>query len=169
MVHPRIGMQMYEGEMHLDILDQTIAEKNQKIVFSGDILDLEIYDKLKIRYPEIDEWMLGRGVLTNPFLPEWIKSGKIDFDTNQIRKTLYHLHEELFCEMRDKMKRERPVLNKMKDFWSYFARWFENDEAIFATLARMDNLEDFMEYLKKKFNEYPLSKAEGRSSRQIKL
>jgi hypothetical protein len=33
----------------------------------------------------------------------------------------------------------------------------------------MDNIDDFMEYLKKVFSEYSLSKTEGRSSRQIKL
>jgi hypothetical protein len=66
------------------------------------------------------------------------------------------------------MKRERPHLNKMKDFWSYFARWFQKDEAIFATLARLDSVEDFLEYAKKVFNEYPMSNPDGRSNRQIK-
>jgi tRNA-dihydrouridine synthase len=169
MIHPRIGIQMYEGEMYHDLVDQVIDDIKQKIVFSGDISDLGTYEKLKIRYPQIDEWMLGRGVLTNPFLPEWIKTGTVDPNEEKVRQTLRHLHEELFCEIRDKVKRERPLLNKMKDFWSYFARWFENDEAIFGTLARMDNVEEFMEYLKKVFNEQALSNAEGRSSRQIKL
>jgi len=169
MIHPRIGTQMYEGEMHLNLLDETIGEIKQKIVFSGDISDYETYETLKNRYPQIDEWMLGRGVLTNPFLPGWIKTSKLPSDENQIRQTLYHLHEELNCDLRDKMKRERPHLNKMKDFWSYFARWFEKDEAIFATLARLDSIEDFLEYIKKIFNEYPMSNPEGRSSRQIKL
>jgi len=169
MIHPRIGTQMYEGEMHLNLLDETIGEIKQKIVFSGDISDYETYETLKNRYPKIDEWMLGRGVLTNPFLPGWIKTSKLPSDENQIRQTLYHLHEELNCDLRDKMKRERPHLNKMKDFWSYFARWFEKDEAIFATLARLDSIEDFLEYIKKIFNEYPMSNPEGRSSRQIKL
>jgi tRNA-dihydrouridine synthase len=169
MIHPRIGTQMYEGELHLDILDQTIGEIRQKIVFSGDISDLKSYEELKLRYPQISNWMLGRGVLTNPFLPEWISTGKTSSDEKQVRQTMYHLHEELFCEIREKLKHDRITLNKMKDFWSYFARWFENDEAIFNTLARMDNIDDFMEYLKKVFNEYPLSQAEGRTNRQIKL
>jgi len=168
-IHPRIGTQMYEGEMLLGVLDQTIAQINQKIVFSGDISDYLSYESLKTRYPQIDEWMLGRGVLSNPFLPEWIKTGKISSDEKQTRQSLYHLHEELNCELRDKMKRERPHLNKMKDFWSYFARWFEQDEAIFATLARMGSIEDFLEYAKKIFNEYPMSNPDGRSNRQIKL
>ena len=168
-IHPRIGTQMYDGEMHLKALDQTIGQIKHKIVFSGDISDYKTYESLKTRYPQIDDWMLGRGVLTNPFLPKWIRAGKIENNEGQIRQTLYHLHEELFCEIRDKIKRERPILNKMKDFWSYFARWFKNDEAIFSTLARMDNIDDFMEYLKKVFNEHPLSQAEGRTNRQIKL
>jgi tRNA-dihydrouridine synthase len=169
MVHPRIGTQMYEGGLHLDVLDQTINEIRHKVVFSGDISDLETYKKLKTRFPRIDDWMLGRGVLTNPYLPELLKTGKIEADEEKIRRTLGQLHQELYCEMKGKTNHKNAILNKMKGFWSYFSRWFENDEAIFGTLARTNNVEDFMEYLKKAFNEYPLSKTEGRSSRQIKL
>jgi len=164
-IHPRTGIQQYEGDMFLDVLDQTINEIKHPIVFSGDIKDKQSYLDLKTRYPQINDWMIGRGVLSNLMLPEIIINKDNDKD---LRDRQIYFHEELYCEIRDKFERTNPTLNKMKDYWSYFSLWFTDSEKIFLKLARMDNLEKFMIFAKRILKEQPLSPVEGRTNRQIK-
>lgn len=165
-IHPRTGIQQYEGDMFLDVLDQTINKIKHPIVFSGDIKDKNTFGELSARYPKIQDWMIGRGVLSNPLLPEIIINKHNDKD---LRDRQIYFHEELYCEIRNMFERTNPTLNKMKDYWSYFALWFTDSEEIFIKLARMDKLEKFMIFAKKILKKQPLAPMEGRTSRQIKV
>jgi len=165
-IHPRTGIQQYEGEMFLDMLDQTINEIKHKLVFSGDIKDKQSYLELKKRYPRISDWMIGRGVLSNPVLPEIILDKE---DARDLRDRQRYFHEELYCEIKAKLERPHAVLNKMKDYWSYFSLWFVDSEKIFLELARMDDLHKFMITAKRTLMEQPLSPIEGRTNRQVKV
>jgi tRNA-dihydrouridine synthase B len=144
MIHPRIGRQMYEGEMHLGILDQTIGQIRHRVVFSGDIVNIEGYENLKERYPVIGDWMLGRGVLTNPFLPEMLIKGSGHLTEEIIREKQYNFVDELFCELKVSFKHEGAILNKLKDYFSYFSRWFINEKEVFTHLSRLHTLDEFM-------------------------
>ncbi len=166
-IHPRIGIQMYEGEMHLKVLDQVIDEIKHPVVFSGDVFSKEVFDDFSRRYPSINHWMLGRGVLANPFLPEILTKGSAHLTEEIIRKRQYNFLDELFCELKDKFKRERTILNKLKDYWSYFSRWFANDREIFDHLSHIKTLAEFMPAARNHLNEQPLSLFEKRNGRPV--
>jgi tRNA-dihydrouridine synthase len=155
--------------MFLNILDGTLNEIKHPVVFSGDIMDSQSFLNLSARYPQIDNWMIGRGILTNPALPEIIlgKMGATDAEVLRSRQLLFH--QELYCEIKAKFQRSQPVLNKMKDYWSYFSRWFVDSEALFLKLAHHSNLDDFMDMAKRILNEQSLAAVEGRTNRQVKV
>ena len=46
-----------------------------RIVYNGDITGLRGFQALAVRFPSVHAWMIGRGVLSNPFLPAIIKKG----------------------------------------------------------------------------------------------
>ncbi len=167
-IHPRTGIQQYDGEMYLDILDETIHEIRHKVIFSGDIKDRRSFAELERRYPTIDDWMIGRGILSSPVLPELLSGTEGADDAGVLRSRQIYFYQELYCEVRARMERTKPILNKMKDYWSYFSLWFDDAENIFVRLARMHSLDDFMEHTKKILNEQPLSPLDGRTNRQIK-
>jgi len=169
MIHPRIGSQMYEGDMFLDFLDPLICKIKHDIVFSGDIRDQESFNTLKARYPKVSGWMIGRGILVNPFLPQMLKDPAFEMKDWDTRTKLLHFHEELLCEIRYAYKHEHAVLNKMKDYWSYFARWFVDEGDIFNQLAHHNNLSDFIEDTKYYFEEQALAAFEGRLNRPVKV
>ncbi len=169
MIHPRIGEQMYQGEMHLDALDRHIGRLKHRLVFSGDIASPAQFRALKERYPMISDWMLGRGVLVNPFLPEMIRNTAFAADKPTIRKRQKVFHEELLCEMRDKFKRDRSILNKMKDYWSYFSRWFTDEQEIFSRLAHLQSLPGFIHHTRIILEEQPLAPLENRSNEQVRV
>ncbi len=168
-IHPRTGIQQYEGEMHLRTLDLSIHEIKHPVVFSGDVKDMQSFRALSGRYPQIDDWMIGRGVISNPVLPEIIIGKKGVEDIEVLRMRQIYFHDELYCEIRAKLERTKNILNKMKDYWSYFSLWFTESDKIFFTLSRMHNLDEFMKVTKRILNEQPLSVIEGRSNRQVKI
>ena len=168
-IHPRIGEQMYEGEMHLNVLDQTIGQLKHRLVFSGDIACPGQFHKLKQRYPQISDWMIGRGILVNPFLPEMIKNKPTMPNDATIRRRQKLFHEELFCEIRDKFSRDRTILNKMKDYWSYFARWFEGEQEIFRLLAHQQSLAVFIDEARRILDQQALAAFENRSNGQVRV
>lgn len=169
MIHPRTGVQQYEGEMFLDTLDSTIDQIKHPIVFSGDIKDWQSYEDLAVRYPQIKDWMIGRGALSNPFLPEIILQKEGLDDLENLRTRLCNFHDELYFEIEAKFNHSRIILNKMKDYWSYFALWFRNTDEIFITLARLQSLNEFMELARRTLKENPLSPFYGRTNRQVKV
>lgn len=168
-IHPRTGIQQYEGDMYLEDLDKTIGEIRHRVVFSGDIADRQSFAGLSARYPTISDWMIGRGMLSNPALAEIILNKGGADDPAILRTRQIYFHQELYCEIRAKLQRTKTILNKMKDYWSYFSRWFEDSDRIFMTLARLDDLEEFINISKKILNEQPLADIEGRPNRQIKV
>jgi tRNA-dihydrouridine synthase len=71
-IHPRLGIQQYEGSVDLDTFETFYQTTNHKIVYSGDLNDVSCFTYLQQRFPKINDWMLGRGILQNPFLAEEI-------------------------------------------------------------------------------------------------
>ncbi len=167
-IHPRTGIQEYEGDMHLHVLKDTISEIRHEVIFSGDIMDTQSFELIKNQFPAISRWMIGRGVIANPFLPQIIRTGAMEPADEIVRKKLILFHAELFNQLTNHIEKEKSVLNKMKDFWSYFALWFTDSLKIFYTIAHLATLEDFRKESDRIMNEEPLSPMEGRSNRQLK-
>jgi tRNA-dihydrouridine synthase B len=167
-IHPRTGIQEYEGDMHLHLLQDTIAEIQHEVIFSGDIMDTQSFDLIKKQFPGISRWMIGRGVIANPFLPQIIRTGAMEQADEIVRKKLILFHAELFNQLATNIEKEKSVLNKLKDFWSYFALWFADSHKIFYTIAHLETLESFRKESDRVMNENLLSPMEGRSNRQLK-
>lgn len=73
-LHPRLGSQMYGGSVDLDGFETALELYGKPICFNGDIKLVDDYKSLKTRFPQINEWMIGRGLLANPFLIQNILS-----------------------------------------------------------------------------------------------
>lgn len=166
-IHPRTGLQEYEGDMHLQLLRDTISEIRHKLIFSGDITDKESFDRLSGQFPEISRWMIGRGALSNPFLPQLLATGTEPVEET-LRSKLILFHGELLNHLSTHIEKEKSILNKMKDFWSYFSIWFADSLQIFYTLAHLETLAGFKNESERVLHEEPFSPMEGRSNRQLK-
>lgn len=65
-LHPRVGIQQYKGEPNWEAFEGLVARYT--LVGNGDINSKDMLDDLKLRFPDVPAWMLGRGLLTNPCL-----------------------------------------------------------------------------------------------------
>ena len=141
-VHPRLGEWQYDNIPDLNAFDELLKLTRHQIIYSGDIVDVYSFDILQQRYPQINQWMLGRGVLQNPFLAEQILNIH-PYDRSQNIKRFFDFYQDLIQSL--KLKRnDRGVLVNLKELWHYFAIYFKLESVELSTLLRKNELSEFV-------------------------
>jgi len=123
-IHPRTGLQRYEGPVDLDAFEDSLAMTRHPVVYNGDIRTLEDFRRLSRRFKGVHAWMIGRWCLADPFLPGRITTGADDIPDKIFR--LQGFHTALFEAYSRLLDGPAHVLNKMKGFWQYFSLSFED-------------------------------------------
>jgi tRNA-dihydrouridine synthase B len=145
MLHPRLGVWQYTGEPDLDTFGELLPLSVHPIVYNGDINDLGFFLMLKKRFPRVNSWMLGRGVLMNPFLPAQIQECPTPH-LNQDKDHLQAFHDKIWEHLIATGISENRVVARMKELWSYFSKWFAEPE---ATWFEVSHAIDFIDMRKK--------------------
>ncbi|MBU2651916.1 MAG: tRNA-dihydrouridine synthase family protein [Bacteroidetes bacterium] len=135
-IHPRTGIQMYEGDLHLHKMGSCLQSIRHPLIYSGDIYSKVDYLHRKKEYREISDWMLGRGLLANLFLAEEIAGIPTGTETEK-KGRFKRFHDDLFRSMESSGARERHFTNKIKEYWKFFSRMFENPSDMFDRLKVM--------------------------------
>ena len=141
-IHPRLGTQMYEGNVDLETFSWCVEKAKAPIVYSGDIFDLATFRSMQSRFPSISRWMIGRGLLFSPFLPEIIKSNDCSWVKNEIHR-FWNFHEDLEEQLLTYRDRPKNQLNKLKEYWRYFSQAFQDSKTHFFKISRTNDLESF--------------------------
>jgi len=94
-IHPRIGKQLYKGEVDLDRFERCIGQSKHTILYNGDITSVQGFREMKDRFPEIEHWMIGRGLIADPFLPAMIKADDPIYPENR-SEIFSSFHDTLF-------------------------------------------------------------------------
>ncbi|MDM8514720.1 tRNA-dihydrouridine synthase family protein [Desulfobacterales bacterium HSG16] len=127
-IHPRLGIQMYSGQPDLDTFGLCLEQSRHPVVYNGDIRSYADFLRLSEKFPAIDRWMIGRGVLINPFLADIIKKGSDDFVDKpammkQFHDALFEAYQAVFCG-------PAHLVDRMKGFWLYFGQAFSDSETV---------------------------------------
>ena len=134
--HPRIAKQLYDGEILNSAFQFAQQNLKHKLVYNGSIVSVDDFAECRQKFPEIDNFMLGRGILMNPFLPAEIKN--MDISTKEKPEKLKEFHQLVFKYYSESMDNEGNVLNKMKQFWIYFSYNFGNQRKTFKAVKKAD-------------------------------
>ena len=147
---------MYEGEVDLDMFEQCLGLAKHRVVYNGDIDSLEKLEMLAKRFGSVDRWMIGRGLLANPFLAE-----KIKFNTekpyNEKIKIMKAFHDNLFNEYSKILSGPSHITNKMKEIWTYMGNFFENGKKIRKKINKTHHRDNYVDVVNKVFNETQVS------------
>lgn len=141
-IHGRIGTQVYKGNVDLIAFEKLISLSKHDIVYNGDILSIEDFNKIKERFPNINKFMLGRGALRYPFLPSKIKGFEID--KNEEIKKLYEFHNLIYEYCKNTLSGEKHLYDKMKEFWTYMSYSFNLDEKAIKTIKKCQNTTTYL-------------------------
>ena len=118
-IHPRTGIQQYEGEIDLCAFEQCLSVLKHPVVYNGDIRTYDDFKRLSRRFESVSQWMIGRGCLADPFLPTLIKTGETEIP-NRLQ-TMKRFHDNLFEEYGRVLHGPSHLLNRMKGIWRYLS------------------------------------------------
>ncbi|MCK5097835.1 MAG: tRNA-dihydrouridine synthase family protein, partial [Desulfobacteraceae bacterium] len=92
----------------------------------------EFFINIQNKFPSIKRFMIGRGVLENPFLPSIIKNNN-ELSEKKSLEILYNFIDDLFNGYKE-IKQDKKLIGKMKGFWTYFKKSFQIDEKAFKKI-----------------------------------
>lgn len=141
-IHPRTGIQRYEGKVDLDIFARCLEVSRHPVVYNGDINTYAEYQRLAARFPGVRSFMIGRGALANPFLPAEIK--QMPLPDNPLQ-TVAAFHEALIACYGGMLSGPSPVLGRMKGIWFYLARSFAGGEKLLKKIQKTKKIERYAE------------------------
>lgn len=141
-IHARIGKQLYKGGVDLDSFQKCLDTSKQKIYYNGDITSVEKFRTMQERFPSIDHWMIGRGLIANPFLPSMIKNNTTEYPKNKL-EIFEAFHDTIYQEYDAYLQGPTPIRMKMLGFWEYFSESFSNPQKTYKKIKKAGNSKNY--------------------------
>lgn len=152
-IHPRTGVQMYQGEVDLAAFSNCLDLSRHRIVYNGDIDSAAKLALLARRFGKVERWMLGRGLIGNPFLAEEIKLRREKTLTEKI-KILRIFHDHLFAEYSKILSGPAHIVNKMKEIWTYMGSFLVNREQIQKKIWKTHHRDHYIAVVNRLFDDF---------------
>jgi len=151
-IHPRVGVQMYKGFANASVVKKCMEICNHKLVYNGDIHDIESFQEIEKRLKTIESWMIGRAAISNPFIFEELKSGeKIPSAKKMERFSQFHL--SLIESYTESLSGSGHLLTKMLGFWEYFSLSFSNNKKVYKRIKKAHSIGKYNSAIHEIFNE----------------
>ncbi|MFT6845243.1 MAG: tRNA-dihydrouridine synthase B [Flavobacteriales bacterium] len=143
-IHARIGKQLYKGGVDLESFETCLQHTNHTIYYNGDITTVAKWREMVKRFPSIKHWMIGRGLISDPFLPNMIKNDTEVYPENRF-EIFSDFHETLFNEFDEALSGVGHTLLKMYSFWEYFSAAFNDTHKTLKKIKKAKNLNAYHE------------------------
>ena len=163
-IHPRIGKQLYKGEADVERFKALTPYFNMPLVYNGDIVSVESFRRIQktinddpstgsgtFNRQPINQFMLGRGILANPFLAEDIRrdASKASERAKRLHAYVIDLYEERLRHAAGSPK----VLGRMKELWSYLMNSFEEPQVVWRKIKKINALREYEDAVETIFKE----------------
>ena len=149
-IHAWIGKQLYKGGVDLDSFQKCLDTSKQKIYYNGDITSVEKFRTMQERFPSIDHWMIGRGLIADPFLPSMIKNNTTEYPKNKF-EIFEAFHDTIYQEYDAYLQGPTPIRMKMLGFWEYFSESFSNPQKTYKKIKKAGNSKNYEAAVKEIF------------------
>ena len=153
-IHPRIGKQLYKGEADVERFKALAPSINAPLVYNGDIVSVDSFQRISDVVWPVTQFMLGRGILANPFLAEQIKN-----DTAPTLDNTKRLHNYVLDLYEDRLHHaggSPKVLRRMKELWSYLMNSFEEPQVVWRKIKKINVLKEYEDAVEAIFKEIPI-------------
>ena len=151
-IHARIGKQLYKGGVDLEGFQRCVDKAKHTLYYNGDITTVDSFRKIRNQFPSIEHFMIGRGLISDPFLPQMIQNDSIDYPENrwQIFK---EFHDRVYKEYDEYLSGPTPIKMKMRGFWEFFALSFDNPQKTFKKIKKANNAVQYNQATREIFRE----------------
>lgn len=147
-IHARIGKQLYKGSVDLDAFQKCIDSAKHTLYYNGDITSVAKFREMQERFPTINHWMIGRGLISDPFLPSMIKSNSLGYPKNKI-ELFTEFHNTLYQQYSESLSGATHILLKMYHLWEYFSMSFADPRKTLKKIKKANSIKNYDAAVKK--------------------
>ena len=137
-VHARTGKQLYKGGVHLEAFQKCIEQSPHPLYYNGDITSIAVFKSRQELFPSISHWMIGRGLIADPWLPYLIKNDLMEYPVDRWER-FRSFHDEIYAHYDAFLQGPTPIKMKMQGFWGYFSTMFDNPAKTFKKIKKSSN------------------------------
>lgn len=169
-IHPRVQQDFYKNQPNLGVFHDAVKESKIPLCYNGDIFTLESHDKMRQEFPQVDTFMLGRGILMNPALldiirmrekadaenttvenavghdvTEWKKSEASQRmqNTDMYRKKIRAFLEQIKNDYLEVGMGEKNTLFKLKELWAYMGMNCPDAKKALKRIRKSQNMAEY--------------------------
>ena len=144
-VHPRMGKQMYRGEVNTDEFSMLYEACHYPIIYNGDITSTSQIELLQHRYPQLSGVMVGRALLAKPYLFCNFVDGA---DLERFHTLLYSQYQKHL------LGGEHQILTKMKSLWEHFLP--DADKKLRKAIKKCNSIAHYEQIVAQIFKNYTI-------------
>ena len=159
-IHARLGVQIYKGNVDLEAFKTALELANHPVVYNGDVFEKQDVATYQASFGDIHLWMIGRGLLVDPFLPGDIKNltDEIVDRKSKIRKFVDDLYYAYRKDLNDRLH----AIHILKELWEYQAFGFNNPRKVFDCVKKTKSFDAYEDAVNEIFEKYDWVGSEGR-------
>lgn len=152
-IHARIGKQLYKGGVDLESFSNCLDKGKHEIFYNGDVTSVSSFRAIKDRFPSIETFLIGRGLISDPFLSSMIKNDNEEYPEN--RRDLFSNYHDMLLQMyQEQLSGEKHLLMKMYQLWEYFHQVLDLDKKDFKKLKKVKKLGEYEQIVSSILNNY---------------
>ena len=142
-IHPRIRTDFYKLPVQFSWFAYALENTQLSLCYNGDIESLGVLKQMQTRFPQVEAFMLGRGLVGDPGM---LTPGGTDV------KVLEQFHDHLLEEYSVCFGSTRNAMFRMKENWHYLSQHFVGSEKLFKNLRKTTDLNEYRQITHDIFN-----------------
>ena len=153
-IHPRVQKDFYKNQPDLDVFRDAVEGSKIPLCYNGDIFTPESHDEMRREFPQVDTFMLGRGILMNPVLLDIICMGeKTEVEkaetlrkmqsADRYKKKIHAFLEQIKCDYLEVGMGEKNTLFKLKELWAYMGQNAPEAKKALKRIRKSQSMADY--------------------------
>ena len=148
-IHPRVRKAFYSGSVDMEMFAYCAENSKNPVCYNGDICSLEDIERIKVRFPQVDSVMIGRGLIGDPGM---LTPGGTTVEA------LEGLFDAMLNEYLTAFGGSRNAMFRLKEHWGMLIHRFEDSEKLGKRLRKTTDLEEYKTITREIFRTLPLKK-----------
>ena len=148
-LHPRVRKAFYSGSVDMEMFSYCAENSKNPVCYNGDICSLEDIERIKVRFPQVDSVMIGRGLIGDPGM---LTPGGTTVEA------LEGLFDAMLNEYLTAFGGSRNAMFRLKEHWGMLIHRFEDSEKLGKRLRKTTDMEEYKAITREIFHTLPLKK-----------
>ena len=145
-IHPRVRTDFYKPPLRLECFTVATENSHLPLCYNGDIESADDLKHMQARFPKVDAFMIGRGLVGDPGM---LTPAGTDITV------LKQFHDHLLEEYSVCFGSTRNAMFRMKENWHYLSQHFDGGEKLFKSLRKTTDLAEYRRITQEIFHNIP--------------